>query len=177
MELKEGKFYRTRDGRKVGPMKLINASDQWKPCSVGDVTLSGMTWDGAGRRYYDMGREWPQDLIAEWSDDTPRPWSELTREERGEISLAFIEGKTIQLYGGSHWGWNEWEGKGDISQTHQPVRIKPELEVETVTLYGCFDGKSWVFNGLSPEDYDTHKIVFITHDGEPDADSIEMEKI
>lgn len=70
MEIRYGKFYKTRDGRKVGPIKK-------SPYGVGWLTSDGFEgdqWysslhkkDGVeGRCYY--GKEDPLDLIEEWID-------------------------------------------------------------------------------------------------------------
>jgi len=70
MKIEAGKYYRTRDGRKVGPMKgefgyctsQEHGSKEWR----GD----GKYWNGEG-----SGRDW--DLIAEWTDkpanEAPKP--------------------------------------------------------------------------------------------------------
>lgn len=66
MKIEEGKYYRTRDGQKVGPMRRSNCRDyQWTAFFNNDNRL----WDAFGRRY--MESYGSTDLIAEWTDDSP----------------------------------------------------------------------------------------------------------
>lgn len=60
LTIETGKFYRTRNGRKVGPMKRYN--DGWLNESDGH----GRMWRDDGLRYYEESRS---DLIAEWVDE------------------------------------------------------------------------------------------------------------
>lgn len=63
LKIEAGKFYRTRDGRKVGPM-FGDEYDLW--------TAPGFNlkeWYGNGRRYADLKRTTASDLIAEWIDE------------------------------------------------------------------------------------------------------------
>ena len=60
MKLEVGKYYRTRDGKKVGPIK----SHQNKPWSFTDGRLS---YKDNGRWHLDP-RDDENDLIAEWTD-------------------------------------------------------------------------------------------------------------
>ncbi len=57
--IETGKFYRTRDGRKVGP--AYRHHDGW-----GMGTEGGKMWANDGHRYFGNAPE--TDLIAEWSD-------------------------------------------------------------------------------------------------------------
>lgn len=73
MEIIEGKFYRTRDGRKVGPMR--RQSNGW-------VADSGRIDDNGAYDWYLYGnydccnQETPVDLIAEWRDEPKSPIQE-----------------------------------------------------------------------------------------------------
>ncbi|WP_158527096.1 hypothetical protein [Sinorhizobium meliloti] len=62
LQIQAGKFYRTRDGRKVGPMRKWD--DDSFDVSVGD----GRLWRPDGLRYYRESRG-DSDLIAEWVDE------------------------------------------------------------------------------------------------------------
>ena len=58
LKLEVGRYYRTRDGRKVGPMKALEA-------------FKNMLWSNVDGSYHGDGRHFskPQnDLIAEWTD-------------------------------------------------------------------------------------------------------------
>lgn len=61
MRIEEGKHYRTRDGRKVGPMALFGPL--W---GTGDEPRG---WYEDGRRSVIV--EDPRDLISEWTDEGP----------------------------------------------------------------------------------------------------------
>lgn len=67
MKLEVGKYYRTRDGRKAGPIE----ENAWQD---GDYKFSGMmglaeiTFDEDGF-YIDEDHEYDFDLIAEWVDE------------------------------------------------------------------------------------------------------------
>lgn len=65
LKIEAGKFYRTRDGRKVGPMERTSNGRAWTPNS--------------GRHYYDDDgkRSWGGDdgtvIVAEWTEPPPKP--------------------------------------------------------------------------------------------------------
>lgn len=91
METRYGRFYKTRDGRKVGPIKK-------SPYGVGWLTADGFEGDQwysslhkkegvEGRCYY--GKEDPLDLVEEWDD---KPANRFYSEQRVEI-------KGNQIYG------------------------------------------------------------------------------
>lgn len=71
MKIEEGKFYRTRDGRKAGPMK------RWGGGWIDASRTRGDMWQDDGLRYYSENRG-DDDLIAEWTDG---PVREVTRKE------------------------------------------------------------------------------------------------
>lgn len=62
LRIEAGKFYRTRDGRKVGPVVFRG------------FTLNGRSWEASGCHYQKSGRvyegqESQLDIVAEWRDD------------------------------------------------------------------------------------------------------------
>lgn len=65
LTIEAGKFYRMRDGRKVGPMKRFDSGHGvWKAPSVGGF---GPYWWESGE--FHIGEKNPFDLIAEWVDE------------------------------------------------------------------------------------------------------------
>lgn len=93
LKIESGKFYRTRDGRKVGPME----SDNW-----GD----GYPWTD-GERWYSGNGAWIEseesehDLIAEWHDTPSSPVAtqvDAIAEEYGPAPTRTLV-KTGQGYG------------------------------------------------------------------------------
>jgi hypothetical protein len=134
LKIEAGKYYRTRDGRKVGPMRQDKK-----------VWSDGVWTDGI-QGWYEDGSYWTtrktyQDLIAEWTDepDTTKLWRDMTREEKKELLLAAHEGKVIETCrpGSSRSEWMcctpQWRGEW-------AYRIRPEPKRETVTLYAGHDG-------------------------------------
>ena len=62
MKLEAGKYYITRDGRKVGPMKPYDSWQNLHPWVSDDLLWSA---EGIGHE----GRHPEQDIIAEWKDE------------------------------------------------------------------------------------------------------------
>ena len=68
LKLEVGKFYRTRDGRKVGPMLIWNDRAQY-PWSD-DMEDGTDVWTPSGLSC--PNAEGPPDIVAEWTD-APAP--------------------------------------------------------------------------------------------------------
>lgn len=94
VKLEVGKFYRTRDGRKVGPLSPWQGKDDPWPfsavygeCSRASFSASGVACDGP----------WPEglkpdlDIIAEWTDEAAAATS-ANRYART------INGATVDVY-------------------------------------------------------------------------------
>lgn len=67
MKLEVGKFYKTRDGRKVGPVVFADAGLEEYPFAVPQEYV---TYRKDGTHYSDR-RESRADLISEWTSDGP----------------------------------------------------------------------------------------------------------
>ena len=107
MKIEEGKYYRTRDGRKVGPMKLDEDSFSARFHWIGD---------GNGADYDNSGRDCDNDdcvyhLIAEWPDEPASPVRTVTRKEivegdYGVVTVGSTIGSTVSItLDGSREGW------------------------------------------------------------------------
>lgn len=84
MQIEAGKYYRTRDGRKVGPMiyNPCGGFDPWEDSTQDDL------WNDSGKS--DSGEN---DLIEEWTDETETPhFTHMLAEMQG---LAKRYGYTI----------------------------------------------------------------------------------
>ena len=109
--------------------------------------------------YWDSGKGFT--LISR-ATDTQTLWCDMTPEEKGALLLAHHEGEEIEVMG-SKW-----------VTTNKPVfhgayayRIKPEPKIKTVAL--CYrQDVGQVKNRIG-----TINLI----DGEPDCDSIKMEKV
>ena len=173
IKLEEGKYYRTADGRKVGPIRKVQG------------TFVVLVDDP--NPYYRTVTTDPYALpsrlfVAEWTDE-PKLWRDMTSEEKGALLLAHHEGEVIEK-------WTAVVGYSDWMEhlppfTKQPFRddrayrIRPEPERKTVKFYGSVDldadGDPYFSFYLRSEH--THLIAFDTIDGEPDTSSIKMEKL
>lgn len=202
MQIEEGKYYITRGGLKVGPMKP-SGYKKW-PWFV--VMGDGQYWDSNGFGVY--GTDSP-DLIAEWSEDAsspisvtdtdengekhylsdypdtisaeigglyeePKIWRDMTPEEKGALLLAHHEGGSIQRYCKIR---KEWVDASLHCGQRYAYRVKPEPKVETVALDLCGkDGWSACEFALG-ERQGRYTITFDTIDGKPDTSSIKMETL
>ena len=81
LQIKAGKYYRTRDGRKVGPMERdeVDGKD-WRKKDD-----SAHLWHDDGSRWLD---DFDSDLIAEWQDDQP---AHIITHEGREYDLTALE--------------------------------------------------------------------------------------
>jgi hypothetical protein len=126
MELEVGKFYMTRDGRKVGPASM--EAYPFKVPGEGGVVLS-FTEDG---RWSENG-ESRHDLVEEWKDE-PKLWQDMTNEEKGALLLAYHEGKQIQMYFDAE---REWEDVDSQWAPNRAYRVKPVST--TVSIFGYIE--------------------------------------
>lgn len=82
MKIEEGKFYKTRDGHKVGPMlRHMSGAVYWKTDAVrfhNAINSYGLFWYKNGE--YDKWDNHPLDLIEEWADEKG-PVRTVTRKE------------------------------------------------------------------------------------------------
>lgn len=77
INIEAGKFYKTRDGRKVGPM-VDAGGDDWPFYS--DGTDGAPCWKRSGEISH-KNVCMPLDLISEWPAETPSPVRSVTRTE------------------------------------------------------------------------------------------------
>ncbi len=88
VKIEEGKFYKTRDGRKVGPIRRYD-HDSW----TGDAGNTLYTVDGL--RYFERDRGGSSDLISEWPNEETGPIRTITRREivPGQYGCIKVESK------------------------------------------------------------------------------------
>lgn len=71
MQIEVGKYYRTRDGRKVGPIRQYEDDTEFFDIhDIAGTTESGWIWDETG---IELGKNRDIDLIAEWTDEPAQP--------------------------------------------------------------------------------------------------------
>ena len=117
MKIENGKYYRTADGRKVGPIRggpatyHAQGADHW--------------YDDGTSLYKDL-----QNIVAEWRDE-PTVWGDMTPEQKGALLLAHHEGRGVQALLRDGWAdcpYPLWDNS-------YAYRIKPEPVVETRDVY------------------------------------------
>lgn len=144
MKLEAGKFYRARNGEKIGPMEPEGDGDFR---AIHPVKNCIAFWHRDGMRIY---HDPYCDLIAEWEDTPAKPktWREMTDEEKGALLLDWNDNHARNV---QQWNGSEWVGMmtGRFGKS-VAYRIKPK--VERVTL--CSDSG-------------TRRLTFDLTDGKP----------
>ena len=137
MKIEAGKCYRTRDGRKIGPMLLGNINN-----GLIDMIGSSRVWefDGSHRKSCLQFMSGCDDLVSEWTDepteDKPKTWGEMSDAEKGALLLAFHNGEEVEVECTPFpAGWEPAHLTG-LCRDHCSYRIKPTPKRETVTMYG-----------------------------------------
>ena len=174
LQIEAGKYYKTRDGRKVGPMETSHINPQWPWRGDG----SDVTYANTGKHLH-WGGEDEIDLIAEWTD-TPKTWGDMTDAEKVSQEWTVCPYETWQQL-----DLDVYEAKQVVGSDMFIYRTKPEPVVEAVTAYGKGHGAMWEFRTHCHMAKLTHRLTFTTKDGEPatgtfrnDAgDVITMERI
>lgn len=103
--------------------------------------------------------------------EQPKLWKDMTPEEKGVLLLAHHEGKVIE------WLIGQWGVDSDFDPKEYPgvaYRVRPEPKVTEIVQFWERDRNN---SHSIRRDGDTHRITFNLIDGEPDCDSIKMEKL
>lgn len=125
--IEAGRFYRTRDGRKVGPM-VRRTESQWGNPYTGDFIWTDLeptcgrsdhTWQADGHQFY-TGDTDCNDLVAEWVEPTPEP-EVAVAEATATAAPKFKAGDKVRPVSGklgwvtSHWDayWKAKEGAAE----------------------------------------------------------------
>jgi hypothetical protein len=172
LKIEAGKFYRTRDGRKVGPMVkdgYYNGGFPWM------YDIGAGWWSDDGQRKSRRMRE-THDIIAEWTDapdvdltKITTPFGLLPKETQDALKA---HGGPYEIWGGTYWAesadpnWDGW----------YCYRVKPAPKVETVTIGGFNWNCEWHFRS-NKDARQEYGITFNLIDGEPDCASIRMVKL
>ena len=177
MQIEAGKFYRTRDGRRVGPMGYYE--DEFLQCEIDG--LKRLFKISGGEHRYGMR---DLDLIAEWVDELPHGHARLPSGAVVDLTaittpfglLDEVYGpgaqEALRAHGGPWEGWCEgakWEKIHDpywsVTSTYRVKPQPPAPVVKTVTI------EPWevVTDVLSG-----YRITFDLIDGVPDCASTRM---
>lgn len=177
MQIEEGKFYRARDGRKVGPMRKSSFDDGYPWHADG---VQGY-WSNTGVRQRSGCTK--TDLIAEWTDKPAEPklWRDMTPKEKGALFLAAHEGKVIEASSDAKL----WLSSEPQWREHYYYRVRPEPVRETITARVCImkDGTSLHMEpgghvGKYSDIADHYaQLTFNVVDGKPDYANARVEPI
>lgn len=106
------------------------------------------------------------------ASDSPKTWGDMTDAEKGAMLLAWQRGGQLQYWDEDNGQWESTDIE-PVEFEADAYRIKPEPKRETVTSWWG----DWGFTLGNKSCRDTHRITFTTTNGEPDLDSIKMERI
>lgn len=131
MKIEAGKYYRTRDGQRVGPMRENGVPTVYR-WSVGFE--GGAFWDDSGRG----ANARSPDLIAEWAESDlatiTTPFGLLDEETQHALR---DHGGPYEAFAqcGNFWRWQT--GGYRSFETHQALawRVKPKPETTEYVLY------------------------------------------
>lgn len=186
VKLEEGKYYRARDGRKVGPLVMrpsysLCGAEGWG-YSLDSYWYTDKDYSGRTQRFQESN----EDLVAEWVEETTmdiysleKPFGWLYEATKEALKDHYYDGGKLEIYTADGWvtrskgdGWSVGWYKALI---HRAVK-KPEV-VEVTVHVGPNPtpmGAPWLFGMGGKTVVDTHKITFNLVDGVPDCNSIKM---
>lgn len=143
MRIEEGKYYKTRSGKKVGPAEATSCSEYpWDiPHESGFYAYTAEGESCLGWRDDDVVEEWAEKDTEEM---TYKTWGEMTPEEKGALLLAHHEGKAIEFMNRLTGEWTYDYNPFQPPHCKLEYRVKPEEpRVEEKVFDGVYLG---VFN-------------------------------
>lgn len=152
LKIEAGRFYKTRDGRKVGPMVVDGPA--WTP-------NSGQHWyRDDGSRYYACDRGGVTDLIAEWIDEPVAKASNDNAQPKFKVGDRV---KCLKSYPGQFTAGKEYVVSADhFGRKYESVKVKRDDAGSTE-------------NGWLPEFFElvepTTTIVALIENGQPKPSS------
>ena len=161
MQLENGKTYRTREGRKVGPM--VGYDGRFWQESLGLTKDPEWREDGSHNTEPRFGMTSADDLVSEWADNREVAGNDY--ESGGDWTSA------------SSWRISSQKvDMGCIDET-QRARVElcraPETNLEQVTIY--LGSRCQGAGECTSVEHTTHSITFVLIDGNPDPASIRMD--
>lgn len=165
LKIEAGKFYMTRDGRKVGPM----IEDKWHDRDYGWTVEHefnaeyGKAWRADGTFHVVRGKEHSADLIAEWVDD-PVAKAKPSNDNAEPNFKVGDRVKCLKSYPGQFTAGKEYVVSADhFGRKYESVKVKVDDEGSTE-------------NGWLPEFFELSKpktttIVALIENGQPKPSS------
>lgn len=153
LKIEEGKYYRTRDGSRVGPMQkgdaIVAFRGQRANVLFGHIVVLGYSRDGT--HYYGFPGHDRHDLIAEWTDEPARPAFDPTRNDKPCALMDPADLAALKAHGGPWEKLNplgEWIdcGPPDLWCVGLTYRAKPApaLVPDTIPWDALADWLQWV---------------------------------
>lgn len=131
--LQVGKYYRTRDGRKAGPVTKNECGFKWGPGwdFAADVEHVSRTYHGSGA-YSTLNSDSVLDLVAEWSPSAP---SETEPSTRAGVpcGVEASEAAIVEAFNGLVKAGRVQTAVGRNSYTSLPVECEYRLKPTTRT--------------------------------------------
>lgn len=121
MKIEEGKYYKTRSGKKVGPAEATSCrefpwniphKDGFYAYTAGGESCLGWRDDDVVEQLVEKGDE----------EMTYKTWGEMTPEEKGALLLAHHEGRDIEF----RWRSDTWYETDPEWHPSLFYRVKPE---------------------------------------------------
>jgi len=143
MKIEEGKYYRTRDGRKVGPMVRwsMYAKHPFEITAGGDDDLIAAIWGEDGKGYPGS-----PDLIAEWTDQPEGTLAELDVKPGDVVECVyahtdnFTTGKQYTSHESGHVVTDNGYSVHSTSSTFRLISRATQRDPEMTDPYGNNNG-------------------------------------
>lgn len=116
LTIQAGRFYKTRDGRKVGPMRRHD--DAWS--ADGGVRM----YIDDGQRYFEYDRGGPTDIIAEWVEPVAV----------AQATATFKVGDAVDVVGNID-GRVSYVGKSGVIKSIRSGRQRVEVTIDDLSYY------------------------------------------
>lgn len=147
LKIEAGKYYRTRDGQKVGPMNVPPVGRAWISQVIADAVPQGgglLGWCADGF-YNASGKPSQNDLVAEWRGGPDltaitTPFGLLDRETQEALKA---HGGPYEMYDGGDAGWQAVTDPSWVDTCTYRVKPAPPKPREMTAVWNagrsCFE--------------------------------------
>ncbi len=180
LKLEEGKYYLTRGGVMVGPMKKIWKDNEYPWGFTEGEGNHYFCYKIDGERYRSYKVTAADDLVSEWKEVTSidiQVGDSVEHREFGDTNWSSPIWEVLAISGDSAWIKNggHFPRTTTLKSLRKPA---PKPVVKEVAIYTKAPTTSYWGYTADPDPVGrTHKITFNTVDGVPDCKSIKMEKL
>ncbi|WP_205909003.1 ribosomal protein L7/L12 [Metarhizobium album] len=166
LKIEKGKFYKTRDGQKIGPMYKFNG-DTWA------AEGSGRLWIDTGERYYRIDRGGPTDLVSEWTEPKVNvaAQSDTLSDEygRGSASTPSASNDNVAKPKFKVGDWVKWPGNGWL-RYYEVAHIEGDsfwIDSFGIPMRYSLSSCDWLVRSAASHGVDPTAIVALIEDGQP----------